>query len=204
MTKSEKFNFAISPDEKDPEGLLCSVEEILGELAEAGFKVGIEQEYLMVSSPQDRQSESLILFQHFSDKINVYALVGLVQLRESIAFQQGFDELKARMANLGWGFRHNSIDSKRTEVYTGDGVTIYYNCTLADLRALQTRVEQAELLADLYEHWTEFSEAGLHVSVTDDQLEITFQDSDPALKRYLTRRNLDWLLAITRAINELP
>lgn len=184
----------------DVEGLRCQLQEVLDNLVNLGVEIADQPERIHIKSPADPWRKELAFSRNSAD-LDPNDLADLIRLRDTVVFLQGFDQLKDRMAVLGWKDLNWTLNGAiRRQVSTGSYVTTEFDPTPAELTALEEIIERAELVRELQEEHANFQKAGIELEVTGREFTVFFQENDPPLCRRLTRANVDWVMRIVRAL----
>lgn len=130
------------------------------------------------------------------EPVSLQYLADLRALAGKLSFQQGLEGLALRMAKLGWS-PHITSSPERCEVCVSSACSRYYELSRTGLAELLCDVGYAELREKLDEYQNAFEAAGMAVRfVSNDEISVVLQENDPPLRRRLTKRNVNNLIAI--------
>lgn len=193
--------------------LKAAIEEQLDQLIGLGLQVELidpatrdryDSICVNVIGSKHGQDDNLVILEALCEPLSVGDLASLVQLGEQTAFDRGVIDLKYRMARLGYHVHYDSTCDGIFNVHINATTTQYFSCNRDGLAELQLFVEESELRQKISQHTGDFLKAGIQVNIVGEhEFEIILQENDPALKRRLTRKNVDRLITLAYAWGDL-
>lgn len=208
-----KLRQDIPISDPNPSQLKAAIEEQLDQLIGLGLQVELidpatrdryDSTCVNIIGSERGQDDNLVILEALCEPLSAVHLASLVQLGEQTSFDRGVIGLKYRMARLGYYANYDGACKGMLGVHINETTTQYFSRDCDGLAELQLFVEESELRQEISQHTGDFLKAGIQVNIVGEhEFEIILQENDPALKRRLTRKNVDRLITLAYVWNDL-